>query len=404
MSERKIDTFLQKQVKVGKMPFTWLDICFVAVIWVLALVARLQFYPIVSGDYYGFLSKWMAQIQQYGAWNSLATRISDYSAPYMYLMCLVSWASNPMYALKTISVIFDFIASIAMFMLVQELTGDKRKSIFGMTLVLFCPTVMMNSAWWCQCDSIYCTFILFALYFFFKDKSALCCIFLGIAFSFKVQTVFILPFIVMMWLKNRTIKLAHLLYIPLVFFVMQIPAWIAGRPILDLLGIYFTQAGEYPYGTLRYPNIYEFFDETMLHKHHQAEVGNWGLFFSLGIIGLLAYYICDKKFKLDDTLMVTLALFSVCTVLYTMPHMHERYGYLVDLLVIVYALQRPGKAWVSALYILLSMITYMRFLQGIYLLPFYVLAAVMLGLNIYVGYDLYAQIRANSLPGPKPGK
>lgn len=398
MAERKIDIFFRRQVKIGSITLTWLDILFILAICVLALLARLEFYPLLSGDYKGFLSNWMARIQEYGAWNSLGTRVSNYTSPYMYFMCLVSGFSNSLAALKSVSVFFDYVTAFAMFLLVVQLTGSTRKGVLAIAITLFCPTVMINSAWWCQCDSIYCSFLIFALYFFFKDKSALCCIFLGLSFAFKVQAVFLLPFFIMMWLKRKTIKIWHLLYIPLVYFVLNVPAWIAGRPLGELMTVYFGQAGLYPWGTLKYPNIYEFLDETMKHKHYMAEIGGWGLYFSIGIIGILTYYVTARKFKLNETLMVTLALFSVCLALYTMPHMHERYGFIVDLLAIVYALQRPRKAAVSILYIAISQITYMPFLIGVYVFPFSVLAVVMLGLNIYVGYDLCTQIKENQLP------
>ena len=399
--ERKIDRFLGKTVRLGSVTLSVLDICFIVALLGLALVARLYLFPLRSGDYRAFLSHWMEKIQAMGPFHSLSVRISDYSSSYMYLMGLGSGFSNSLYALKAVSVVFDYFGAFVMFLLVHHLTGSTRKGILGMALTLLCPTVIINSSWWCQCDMIYASFVLLALYFLFKDKSAWCCIFLGVAFSFKVQTVFILPFIVMLWLKGKTIKLWHLLYIPLVYVVLQIPAWIAGRPFSELMTVYFNQAGSYPWGTLKFPNLYEFLDETMKHRHHWVEVGKFGLPLSLTCLGTLAWYVGSRRFRMTDTLMVTLAMFSVSVALFTLPHMHERYGFLVDLLAIVYALQRPEKAWVSVGYILISLITYMPFLVGAYVFPFPVLAAAMLALDIFVGYDLYRQINAASLPDPK---
>lgn len=398
MQTRKIDSFLTGEVKVFGIKFTVIDLLFMAAVCVLAFFARWYLFPLKSGDYKGFLSRWMDKIQAMGAWNSLGVAISDYTSPYMYLMCLVSGFENDLTALKLVSVFFDYVGSVAMFLLVRQLTGDTRKGLMGMALTLLCPTVIINSGWWCQCDMIYCSFMVFAMYFLVKDNSRAACIMLGVAFSFKVQAVFLLPLLIILWLKNSTVKLQHLLYIPLVYVIMQVPAWIAGRPFSELMGVYLAQAGHYTQGTLKFPNIYELLDETYKHKHYMAEISGMGLCASIASLGVLAWYVYSRKFKMNSTIILTLALFSVSLALYTLPHMHERYGFIVDLLAIAYAVQRPGKFPVAILYIAISMLTYLPFLLGVYVFPFPVLAVVMLALDCYVGYDLVKQINEASEP------
>ncbi len=91
---------------------------------------------------------------------------------------------------KTVSVIFDYVAALAMFLLVYEITCNVRRSIIGMALVLLCPTVIINSAYWCQCDVIYTSFLLLSLLYFYRDNSRKSLVFMGIAFSFKLQALF----------------------------------------------------------------------------------------------------------------------------------------------------------------------------------------------------------------------
>lgn len=372
-----------------------LDIAFVAAILAVALLARIPLLPLESGDYYFCLSVWMDRIREIGPWESLGMKVSNYSSAYMYIMCLLSGISNTLYALKGFSILFDYIGAVVVFFLVRKLTGSTRKGIAGLAVTLLCPSVIINSAWWCQCDIIYVTFMLACILCILHDKGALCCIMLGIAFAFKVQAVFLLPFLLILWVKGHCIKLWHFLLIPAVFLVIQIPALIAGRPLQELLGVYIEQAGEYPYGTLKYPNIYEFMDETHMDWHHVTEVGGFGLYFSIGVLGLFAWLVCTMDFKITPQLLITLALFSVCLVLFTMPHMHERYGFLVDILAIVYAIQRPEKIPIAISYVVISVITYMAYLNGCYLLPFVYLSMAMLALNILVCRDLFRQISEN---------
>ena len=154
--ERKLDQFLQYTVEVEGIEFQMVDLLFILCLFVIGLLVRIPLYPITSADYLGCLLPWMEEIRQTGGFFSLNHSISNYTSPYMYLMCLVSYVTTDnLYALKTVSVIFDYAAALAMFLLVYEITCNVRRSIIGMALVLLCPTVIMNSAYWCQCDVIY---------------------------------------------------------------------------------------------------------------------------------------------------------------------------------------------------------------------------------------------------------
>lgn len=375
-----------------------INILFIIAVLALSLMARIELLPIKSGDWYCSLSVWMGKIQELGAWNSLGVRVSDYTSSYMYLLCLVSGFSNSLYAIKIVSIIFDYAAGIAMFFLVRQLTGSPRKSIAAFALTLLCPTILINSAWWCNCDMTYAFFLIMALLFLFKDKGALCCIMFGIAYSFKQQSVFLLPFLVILCVKGKTIKPWHFLWIPVVFFLIQIPAWIAGRPLGELLSVYFIQMGEYPFGTMNYPNLYELLDENVHHWHHMPEISGFALYFAFGVLGIFAWLLCTRSFKLTPEIMISIALLSVGLTIYTLPHMHERYSFMLDILAIVYALQRPSKAPVSLAYITISLISYMCFLNGIYVIPFVYLSVALLALHTYVGMDLARQIKASGAP------
>ena len=375
-----------------------INILFIIAVLALSLMSRIELLPIKSGDWYCSLSVWMGKIQELGAWNSLGVRVSDYTSSYLYLLCLVSGFSNSLYAIKIVSIIFDYAAGIAMFFLVRQLTGSPRKSIAAFALTLLCPTILINSAWWCNCDITYAFFLIMTLLFLFKDKGALCCIMFGIAYSFKQQSVFLLPFLVILCVKGKTIKPWHFLWIPVVFFLIQIPAWIAGRPLGELLSVYFIQMGEYPFGTMNYPNLYELLDENVHHWHHMPEISGFALYFAFGVLGIFAWLLCTRSFKLTPEIMISIALLSVGLTIYTLPHMHERYSFMLDILAIVYALQRPSKAPVSLAYITISLISYMCFLNGIYVIPFAYLSVALLALHTYVGIDLAKQIKAANAP------
>ena len=393
MQERIIDRVMFQEVKIGKAIFRVVDLAFIVCLFIFAFMIRWELMPVESADYWGFLKNWMEQIRSEGGFPSLSHQISNYTSPYMYLMCLISYITdNDLYGLKLLSVAFDYLGSIAMFLIVYKLCGNVRKAILGMAALLLSPTVILDGAYWCQCDMIYTAFLLFALYFFLKDNGSYCLLFVGISFAFKLQAVFLLPFLLIMWLKKRTVRLADFLWIPVIYVLSALPAWAMGRSLKELLLIYFDQTNTYPWGTLEYPNIYALLGEAMPDMRHAGEVSGAGTFMTVMLLGCIAYYLYTREVNLTGDLMVTLSLFTVAITVYSLPHMHDRYGFLIDLLAIPYGMLRGRRLPVTCGFMLVSLLTFMPYLIAVHIVPLTVLAIAQLGLIIYVGLDLYGLI------------
>ena len=398
MEERVIDQIMKREIRIGSITFKIVDAAFVICLFVFAFMIRWKLMPIESADYYGFLKEWMVTIRENGGFYSLSMQISNYTSPYMYIMTILSYiTSNDLYALKLVSVFFDYLAAIAVFLIVYHMTTNVRKSIVGMAILLLSPTVILDSAYWCQCDIIYTTFLLYSFYFFLSDDSRKSVLFFGVSFAFTLQSVFLLPLYIIMWLNRRTIKLRHFLWVPVVYVISAIPAWIAGRSMKDLLLIYFDQSSYYPWGTLEYPNIYALLGEAMPDLRHAEEVSGAGTFMTIMLLGCLAYYLYEKRIKLTDELLVTFALFTVALIVYSLPHMHDRYGFLIDLFAIIYGVYRVKKLPITCGFMLVSILTFMPYLIGVDIVPIQYIAIGLLALIVSVGYDLYQQIQANTI-------
>ena len=94
--------------------------------------------------------------------------------------------------------------------------------------------------------------------------------------------------------------------------------------------------------------------------------------------------------------MFTLALFTTALIVYSLPHMHERYGFLVDLLAIIYGMLNRKKLPAACGFILISVLSFMPYLIAVHIVPIQYVAIALLGLIIYIGYDLYRQVQENS--------
>lgn len=170
-----------------------------------------------------------------------------------------------------------------------------------------------------------------------------------------------------------------------------------GRDFKELLLIYFDQSGTYPWGTLEYPNIYALLGESMPDMRHASEVSGAGMFMTIILLGALAYYLYTRDVNLTGQMMITIALLTVALIVYCLPHMHDRYGFLIDLLAVIYGMLDTKKLPVTCGFFVVSIITFMPYLIAVHIVPIQYVALALLGLLLYVGYDLYRQVKANTL-------
>lgn len=92
--------------------------------------------------------------------------------------------------------------------------------------------------------------------------------------------------------------------------------------------------------------------------------------------------------------MVTLALFSVAVIVYT-PHMHDRYGFLIDLFAVIYGVYRAKRLPIVCGFALVSVLSFMPYLIAVHIVPIQYVAIGLLALIFLVGYDLYRQVQEN---------
>ena len=61
----------------------------------------------------------------------------------------------------------------------------------------------MNGAMWAQCDMMYVTFLLLCALFFYKEKYVASFLWLGVAFSLKLQAVFLCPALLILYVVRK---------------------------------------------------------------------------------------------------------------------------------------------------------------------------------------------------------
>jgi Gpi18-like mannosyltransferase len=366
------------------------DFLFVTLCVALALALRLALFPYETYDSRNFLSPWYDHLRQNG-FQGFKTGFSDYTPPYLYLLWLATHLPLPkLYAIKSISLLGDFALAFVVLLLVR-LKYDRRPVwLAAFAAVLFAPTIFFNSALWGQCDAIYTTFLLAALYCLLKQWAGRALLFFSIAFAFKLQALFLLPLFFVLWAKGE-LPLKYFLLIPAVYVTLCLPALLAGRPFHDLLTIYLAQTNTYPRLTSSAPNLYQWLPDN-------AVFGRPGLIFAVALVGFLSYACLKSEARWGKHLTVRLALASALLVPFALPYMHERYFYAADCIAIVYGFYFPRRFYVPLAVVTISLFSYFPFLfsdMTVIKLPYLalLLAVVLIIVLVDLGKDLYRNPR-----------
>ena len=324
------------------------------------IFARVSLLYYVSDDYEFFLDLWVKKLASLPVKEALSTPVGDYNMPYLYILLVFSRLNiDSMLLIKSLSCVFDVVLAFFVMKIVALGIKDRRLQLMAFLLTLAAPTVMINSAQWSQCDSIYVSFILISMYAALQGRGRLCSIMWTIAFCFKLQAVFILPALGIMLFAGK-VKVRHLIWIPLIFIGSLLPAMLAGRSFASCLSIYANQTQSYGFLFHNAPTIWRFFEGADFESFSVVSV------FVAGAAVILFIYICMtflKELRLED--FVKIFFLSAMLVPYLLPRMHDRYFYMADILALIYFMYDRRKWYIPVVLILSSVISYMYYFTEI---------------------------------------
>ncbi len=335
---------------------------FILFISLLALIPRYMFRDFQCGDMRGALLPWYEKLSSMNPKIALSTQVGNYNLLYQLVIYLLSFIKGEaIYKIKIFSVIFDYVLAAGVYAFVKKIS--EKKAFVAYAITLFLPTVWLNSALWGQCDAIYVSLIIVALYMLYTGRPVLSFILLGVAFAFKLQTVFIIPFYVFAYIiciknKKRDIRLWHFALIPLTVVATALPNIIAGRPVKDIFDIYLEQTDTYKYITMNYPSFW-----NVIHLVYENDKA-WCIGITcLALIFLMIFIFIKKADVMGKHFLWCAFLISYTCVLF-LPSMHERYGMLYEILALIMAFG-AGYMWITVfMFQLISMKTYFYYLYG----------------------------------------
>lgn len=344
-----------------KKPSTFLLPMLIAALVLISIIVRYYSLPVRTMDMEALLN-WYRFILKNGFVDAFKENFAIYTPPYLYMLAMATaidgWTSR-VTTIKLISIFFDILCAIFVYKIVWLKYAQTRIPLLAAALMFALPTVMLNSAYWGQCDSIYTAFLLACLYFLLTERPVWAILFFGLAFSFKLQAMFLFPFLAAYTLRKKIPWFSYLL-VPVTYIVLAIPTIMTGRPWRSVMTVYMAQAEKHPRWAPTTPTLYTFLEQARTPITQTLTL----MALILAAIIVSVWVILAWKKRETDThgSMLVAALASVGMVPFILPQMHQRYFYPQDVIALVVAFYRPKLWFLPVLSQIVSIIAYAPYL------------------------------------------
>lgn len=327
------------------------------ILTIFAIIFRISYINRTNYDMTAYNLLWYNTLADQGIAKALATDFSNYNPPYTYLLALATLTRNflpPLIAIKLIPTAFDLLGAI----LIYKITNLKYKGgapFLAASLYFSAPSVMLNSSFWGQADSIYTSMLLASLYFVLKERPAAAMATFGVSLATKAQAIFFIPFLGVLFLQKR-IHWKYSFVTPVVYLLSILPVVLLGRPFLETLFIYANQANTLKKLSANAPNLYYLFPYDVYER-----VLPFGLVIAVILIPLWIFS-SAKNAKSSNSNLLLYSFISTTLTPFILPKMHDRYFYPADVFSILLAFYNPSYWFAPILYQFMSTVAISVFL------------------------------------------
>jgi Gpi18-like mannosyltransferase len=332
---------------------------------------------------------WLNFIREHGGFHAFRYEVGDYTPLFPYLLFVLDHllvGASDTTVIKVGPIVADLVCAAFAYKIVRlrHPVGMLPTVAFG--VILFAPTVAINSGYWGQTDMIWTAALVAALYFILAGRPLPALVFVGVAFAFKLQAVFFAPFLLLLALR-RVLAWKYFLLVPAVYLVSIVPAKLAGGSTRALLTVYFDQTDRYSSLTLNAPTVFQW-----LPADRSDQLSGPGTVWGVSVVLLLVLACAAYLPAPTPTLIVALATASVLVTPFVLPKMHERYMFAADVFTILLAFWVPRLLPVAILVQLVSLFSYWPFLFDDHVFAGPVLAvaelAAVTALLLWIGNEI----------------
>jgi Gpi18-like mannosyltransferase len=315
----------------GSSGYTGPEIKIFCAILLTALVKiKISLWSVTSHDAEVYFLPWLEFIRAHGHWLALRYPVGQYFPFYLYLLATSSYLDqliSPLGQIKLIPLTFDFYAAAMAYRVVKQLeayddaaTPNSYSPIVAFFAVFALPSLLIDGALWGQCDSILVSLLLATVFYVLRGSPIRAAICFGLAFSFKIQAVFLGPFLLALLLRGR-LRFQAALLIPLVWVASITPIVLLGRSFRGVLQIFTQQSQEYNALAMNVANPWCLYERFHLGYPFGLHVGLVLTILAAGILTFIGY----KNENLGLTWLFLFATTTLVVMPYIMPKMHDRY-------------------------------------------------------------------------------
>lgn len=364
-----------------------------AALAMLAVGAHLALLDIKPGRYANVLEPLLSEMWNYELVTAMAWEGDGWSGVYLIVCALLSRLENFswLYAVKLLDLICSCLAAGAVLRLAQ-LRGAKR---YGAVAALFAavlaPTILMNAGVWAQCDALFAMFTLWGLALLLDDHPLAGCVLWGIALGTKLQSAFLFPLLIVLFMRNR-VQLRHILALCAAAFVCQIAIVLDGQGLYALVSRYAVQLDNARWGSVglsdHMPNVY-----GLMNVASVREFSGMGLYFGVACALLVVCALLRARRPLDNDTLLLAALLLACGLPLVLPQMNARSLYLAGLLAFA-AAGNARRMAAAGLLEFVSLCAYMRAIFSYDVIPMISLSLMAIAAAALVLAELLPAVTA----------
>ena len=299
----------------------------------MGMLLRVCFLDHVSSDYEIYLADWLQRLAAGSFGEGMRANIGEYNVLYQYVLFLITRLPVPaLYAVKAVSFLGDaFLAGAA-----ASIAGEEEhRGALALCAVLLLPTCALNGGMFAQCDSLYAASALWGLALALRGRPAGSAACFALSLAFKLQAVFLLPIVAILWAGKR-LRLADALVFLGTLVLTALPALLGGKGIGQILAIYMGQTGLYTGLTYNAPTLFGLMNTAGLDVY---AYGLFGIALAMGALLTLLAVALPRAQRMDARELLRTALLMVLLVVFCLPRMHERYFFLAGILAVALASQ-----------------------------------------------------------------
>jgi len=353
---------------------------------VMAIAAHLFMLDIKPGRYGKVLAPLFENMWNYEMITGFAWADDGWTGVYLFICTLISRLESfsQLYAVKLVDMLCQCLCGAAALRLVRVSGGKTFAGIGAMIACVLAPTMLFNAGCWAQCDATFAMFTLWGLYLLLDDHPLAGCILWGLALGTKLQSAFLFPLLIVLFM-NRRVNLGHILALAAAWFLSQIAFVIDGQGIATVFNRYAEQIAiaKDAFGLAdNAPGVY-----SLMNVASVREFSGMGLYLGIAAALLVVAALLRARRKLTNETYLLAALLLACGLPLILPQMTARSLYLAGMLAFCCA----GNARRFAVAVVLEVVSFCSYMQSIFnvtVMPMNVLSLIAIGVAAVVAVEL----------------